>query len=217
MAASPPASAVPSRPPPWAHAHSSLWRPGLGPQGLEARGLFSPFHLGLWFGCPSSALVLDPAPRSAHCIWETDMGWGLHTKTPQDRSAGCGHLLGARAMSKGEEAGSHIYLLCSVIGSLLGPQLLGHSPPYGRPQKTPVTDRRGRASPGQAACSRLCPFAPCTSRARSAGGRHAPRGRGCGARPTSWGVTPRGREARVSTRCAPPFQASPVLRKVHCT
>lgn len=78
-----------------------------------------------------------------------------------------------------------------------------------------MTDRRGRASPGQAACSRLCPFAPCTSRARSAGGRHAPRGRGCGARPTSWGMTPRGREAHAG--CAPPFQASPVLRKVHCT
>lgn len=132
------------------------------------------------------------------------MGGGLHTKTLQDRSAGCGHLLGARAMSKGEEAGSHL-LAVFRDRLIVGSPAPRTQPPHGRPQKTPVTDRRGRASPGQAACSRLCPFAPCTSRARSAGGRHAPRGRGCGARPTSWGVTPRGRETRVSTRwlCSP--------------
>lgn len=66
-----------------------------------------PFGAVVWVSILGTGAGL--CPSGAHtAIWETDMGGGLHTKTPQDRSAGCGHLLGARAMSRGEEAGSHL-------------------------------------------------------------------------------------------------------------
>lgn len=86
-----------------------------------------------------------------------------------------------------------IYLLRSVIGSLLGPQLLGHSPPHGRPQKTPATARRGRAG---RVSGGLFPVVPVLS-------LHLPGPRSAGGKPGSAhaGCVPRSQHPQCSGKC----------------
>lgn len=132
-----------------------------------------------WFGCSFWALVLEPAPRERTPYRGDGRGRRAAARRPprpEARGAAPSWVPEPSARARRQVA---IYLLRSVIGSLLGPQLLGHSPPHGRPQKTPATARRGRAG---RVSGGLFPVVPVLSLhlpgPRSAGGRRAPRGRG---------------------------------------
>lgn len=179
------AAVRPQQPRPWCHARHS-GHTSTPPCGVQASapgvwdtraflctafaGVVWVFVLGAGAGaCPSGAHTV-----SGRRAWERAAA--RRPPRPEARGAAPSWVPEPSARARRQVA---IYLLRSVISSLLSPQLLGHSPPHGRPQKTPATARRGRAG---RVSGGLFPVVPVLSLhlpgPRSAGGRRAPRGRG---------------------------------------